>query len=271
MSYKIVQIFLLLLTIPLLASTPLSKFEEIAKLPINNKKTLYYYSSDGKKQYFNHLWKYAVFNFDKNSPLKLKNLTTEKISLKIVNQKHQLYEIDGINSSSEWNIFRNKAAKQGLKALPVVSYGASPILVRNRIGIYFNKNINIDKNVTLVEKLIKLKLKKVEGMPEQYFETLPLLNRGLFDTANKIFESGLVKWAQPVTVQKISFHAAPDDKYYSQQWHLEMANVEPAWNYSKGNYKIKIAVIDSGVESSHPDLAGNITTGRNFSAPPISI
>ncbi|HRJ41138.1 MAG TPA: S8 family serine peptidase [Caldilineaceae bacterium] len=57
------------------------------------------------------------------------------------------------------------------------------------------------------------------------------------------------------------------DPLYSQQWHLAAANIPAAWDYLTsqalppgGNRNIVVAVIDTGVDYTHPDLAVNLWT-----------
>ncbi len=50
----------------------------------------------------------------------------------------------------------------------------------------------------------------------------------------------------------------PNDKYYNQQWYLQKIKAEQAWNKNIYKEDIIIAIIDSGVEIDHPDLAANI-------------
>lgn len=49
----------------------------------------------------------------------------------------------------------------------------------------------------------------------------------------------------------------PNDQMWPQQWHLRTVQVDKAWDLSLGS-PVPIAVIDTGVEVSHPDLAANI-------------
>lgn len=55
------------------------------------------------------------------------------------------------------------------------------------------------------------------------------------------------------------------DPLFEQQWHLDAANVTAAWQWLEdngyepgGNRDIIVAVIDTGVDYTHPDLAGNM-------------
>jgi serine protease len=57
--------------------------------------------------------------------------------------------------------------------------------------------------------------------------------------------------------------AAPNDPYYGLQWGQQQLRTEPAWTTSTGAGQT-IAIVDAGVELSHPDLAGKIVGGATF-------
>ncbi|MFA5187875.1 MAG: S8 family peptidase [Patescibacteria group bacterium] len=50
----------------------------------------------------------------------------------------------------------------------------------------------------------------------------------------------------------------PNDPYYSRQWYLEKLNLPQIWAQETGSKNVIIAVIDSGIDVSHPDLHDNI-------------
>ena len=54
----------------------------------------------------------------------------------------------------------------------------------------------------------------------------------------------------------------PSDPDYSSAWHLPKIEAPLAWEFATAE-GITIAILDSGVETSHPDLADQIVTGWN--------
>ncbi len=62
----------------------------------------------------------------------------------------------------------------------------------------------------------------------------------------------------------VSADAVPNDPYYSRQWHLPRIGAERAWEVSRGDAEITVAVVDTGVDPSHPELAGRVLAGYDF-------
>lgn len=58
--------------------------------------------------------------------------------------------------------------------------------------------------------------------------------------------------------------ATPNDAQYLAQWHLSAVMAPSGWDLSTGAGTVPIAVIDSGVDPTHPDLAGKLMAGYNF-------
>lgn len=54
------------------------------------------------------------------------------------------------------------------------------------------------------------------------------------------------------------------DAVRSAQWYLSALGVDKAWSVTRGN-GVKVAVIDSGVDGSIPDLRGAVVGGKDFS------
>lgn len=55
-----------------------------------------------------------------------------------------------------------------------------------------------------------------------------------------------------------------NDRYYNNQTYLKQIRADKAWNVATGNQAITIAVLDSGVDTDHPDLKPNLLPGINL-------
>lgn len=62
--------------------------------------------------------------------------------------------------------------------------------------------------------------------------------------------------------------AAPDlgtnDARYFEQWSHQVANVPHAWTIVRGRPEVLTAVLDTGVDYTHPDLQGQVVNGPDF-------
>jgi type VII secretion-associated serine protease mycosin len=79
-----------------------------------------------------------------------------------------------------------------------------------------------------------------------------------------------VKWRRPTLAIVVGVLAvmppatpASADEVRNLQWHLRFLNVAAAQQISQGE-SIIVAVIDTGVDASHPDLSGNVLPGVDF-------
>jgi subtilisin family serine protease len=77
-----------------------------------------------------------------------------------------------------------------------------------------------------------------------------------------------VEYAEPNYLA--SAFLVPNDALYSQQWSHQITEAEAGWDFETGDPGVVIAVVDSGVDYAHEDLAANIwddgmgNPGRDF-------
>ncbi len=71
-----------------------------------------------------------------------------------------------------------------------------------------------------------------------------------------------IKFVEPNYIAEAAF--IPNDAQYYSQWHLQKISASPGWDISTGSASVPIAIIDSGIDPTHPDLAGKLIQGYNF-------
>ena len=57
--------------------------------------------------------------------------------------------------------------------------------------------------------------------------------------------------------------SVPDDPLIGEQWNLQQVHAIDAWDVATGGGDVIVAVLDSGIDASHPELAGRVVSGRN--------
>lgn len=98
-----------------------------------------------------------------------------------------------------------------------------------------------------------------------------------FKVCNALRASADVVWAEPNFSQEVDLTVIPNDGLFSSQWHLRNTgqsggtsdadvDADDAWDGSQGygSPGIRIAIIDNGVQTDHPDLSANIVQGYDF-------
>jgi thermitase len=63
---------------------------------------------------------------------------------------------------------------------------------------------------------------------------------------------------------RIHIFGVPNDRRYSEQWAHPIVQSPAAWDLSTGSSSVTIAIVDSGIDESHPDLQARIVAGHDF-------
>jgi thermitase len=56
----------------------------------------------------------------------------------------------------------------------------------------------------------------------------------------------------------------PNDEMFSKQYAHQLTQSQKGWELQKGNPDLVLAIVDTGVDLSHPDLAAKLTPGYDF-------
>jgi len=132
-------------------------------------------------------------------------------------------------------------------------YVAGELLVQTRAGVTkekFNAVLGEHGAVTL-DEVSQIRVKRIKVPPQALEKVRAALanNPHVNFVENNYLATG---------------DAVPNDPLYASQWHLAKIAAPQGWDLSTGLSSVDIAVIDSGVDPAHPDLAGKLLPGYNF-------
>jgi len=82
------------------------------------------------------------------------------------------------------------------------------------------------------------------------------------ELAKQISKLPNVRYAEPDYI--VRAFGAPNDPYFGQQWNMTIINGPAAWDVSTGVSTTVIAIVDTGIDLTHPDLAAKIVPGYDF-------
>ncbi len=71
-------------------------------------------------------------------------------------------------------------------------------------------------------------------------------------------------YAEPVRAGQRRLFFVPNDPLFPAQWHLPAIHAFDHWAVRPPQPAVRVAVIDSGVDGTHPELAGRIAASRSF-------
>lgn len=103
----------------------------------------------------------------------------------------------------------------------------------------------------------------LETMPDLGIARVAVPAGQEMETAGRLQADPAVEWAEPDYLRRAQ--TVPNDQLYGQyQWNLKKIGMEQAWDVTTGSPDLTVAVLDTGVDSTHPDLAGKLVPGYDF-------
>ncbi len=102
--------------------------------------------------------------------------------------------------------------------------------------------------------------RKSDARTSEYVVRVPMgFNENNFSTS--LMNTGDYEYAVPNWMCYIA--ATPNDALFGQQWHHPKIKAPQAWDLLTGDPNIICAIVDTGIDTDHPDLAPNRVPGFN--------
>jgi len=150
-------------------------------------------------------------------------------------------------------------------AFPFIAHAEKPAMpeaidseVSSRLLIMPRSGLS-PKNLEQILAFYAGKVRKI-GKSNLHVVDLPsgVLSKALIETLKR---HPHLKFVEEDKLVKAS--AIPNDPYFGSQWHTARIGAPAAWDRTQGA-GVTIAIVDSGVNGTHPDLAANMVQGYNF-------
>jgi len=132
-------------------------------------------------------------------------------------------------------------------------YVEDELLVQFKAGVHHEKVMEAlsGAEATEDEEISQIRVKKIKVPPAALEKVKAALEKN--PHVNFVEHNSLARGG-----------TLPNDPTYASQWHLPKISAPQAWDISTGSVSVDIAIIDSGVDPAHPDLAGKLIPGYNF-------
>ncbi|MFS0822093.1 S8 family peptidase [Bacillus sp. 1P02SD] len=131
---------------------------------------------------------------------------------------------------------------------------------------YHHHQVIVDFKNHLTQAEIKQIEKDIDGKLLRKLDSSYIFESNNLKTGEMIsyFEKNKnVEFAEPNYIMMQNQEHPNDLLYNDFQWNLRMIDSENGWGISQGSDKVKIAIVDTGVDLDHPDLVNRITDGYN--------
>lgn len=140
-----------------------------------------------------------------------------------------------------------------VKNTSATSYAPEEIIVQFRplVSSAVVERITQNKGARIKERLL---------LPRTFVLKVPA---GQEENLARIFSQNLL-----VSYAELNYQAQaleiPDDPYFGNQWGMSKVQGPEAWDISHGSVSANIAILDTGIDKDHEDLAAKVVARKNF-------
>ena len=147
-------------------------------------------------------------------------------------------------------------------ASPAAAVGTPAAAARptsGRIMVKFNPGVS---ERTKAAARAAVAATKVAAIPQLGVDVLRVPAPASATALARLQRHAAIAYAEPDGIVQVA-STTPNDPYYGRQWSPAKTRATAAWDLTTGSASTVIAVLDTGVSSTHIELAGKLVPGRN--------
>ena len=140
--------------------------------------------------------------------------------------------------------------------IPIAHQKAAPEYVPGQVIIKF-------RNSDGINQMRKPSSFRMTSLRVSSFGFLSMsIDGDVIQACKELLKDPNIEVAEPNYVRHLM--TMPNDPLFFRQDNMKLSNAELGWNIETGDADVIVAVIDTGVDKQHPDLASNLIPGKNF-------
>ena len=179
---------------------------------------------------------------------------------------------------TEVSIYRTDFKYPLLRVEQPMAAGGGATAAQRRVMVADHLMVKVKPGVTEAQLLKHVapqgaSIRRRVGRSEVYLIALRSGDVAVFDAALAAWKAGdtVIDYAEPDFIASILDAPLPNDSQFAQQWNMHNTgsngsvadadiDAPEAWVTTTGSTAVTIAVIDTGIDLTHPDLAANLWT-----------
>ncbi|MEO6709943.1 MAG: S8 family serine peptidase, partial [Planctomycetota bacterium] len=97
----------------------------------------------------------------------------------------------------------------------------------------------------------------LQNLPQIGWQIVEVAPETLFEAREAYLREAVIVRADFDHVKRLAY--VPNDPYWPM-WHMQRIKADQAWDTHKGSPTVRVAIMDTGLNTTHPDLAANVWT-----------
>lgn len=221
------------------------------KIGISSLKDVYYIASPDSTL--------TSSTFSSSRNVSIKNIIKQGVSQDTENRYWSIVELQKTSTASSSERIISELEDRNLYVAPVFGSTIQDCIATSE---FFYVKVG-DQGKALLEEFAKKQgaevIREIDYVPNWYILKAPITSNGLL-MSNIFYESGNFEDVNPAFIFNFETNERPSEPNISQQWAIDKMGLCNAWDITKGNPSITVAVLDQGVDQSHKEFANNYSS-----------